>query len=427
MPRNDSRVVSNVFWLYGLQGLNYVVPAALLPYLVRTLGVEQYGLIAFAQAFAQYFILATDYGFNFSATRSIAKSREDASQVSRIFWTVIVIKMLLVLLGAVVLELILKGVPRFHQDRFVYWAAYGMVVGNAIFPLWLFQGIEQMRSISIFTGLGRLVSALLVVTFVKSPSDTLLATSLLSLGFVFAGVLGMIVALRKHVSGLYLPSRLEIFKALKEGRHLFITTAAVSLYSNTNTFLVGVIGGVEQAGYFSLADKLIRAISGVIAPLIQGSYPHVILLIAEAKPRAITFIRRALAAALIGGVLFGAILASCAPSLAILAFSHQVNSTAVRLLQVLALFPSLAAINYILGVLTLIPFGFDRAQSRLLLALGGLNVLLGVFLISRLGAIGGVATMMITESLQTVGSILILTRGGVNILQGPVPSQVPSC
>ncbi|MGA8298128.1 MAG: oligosaccharide flippase family protein [Terriglobales bacterium] len=53
----------NILWLFSLQGLNYLVPLAVLPYLVRVLGIERYGLIAFAQSFAQYFVVLTDYGF----------------------------------------------------------------------------------------------------------------------------------------------------------------------------------------------------------------------------------------------------------------------------------------------------------------------------------------------------------------------------
>src|ERR1700712_1898995 len=99
-----SKLATNIAWLYALQGLNYLIPAALLPYLVRTLGVENYGLIAFAQSISQYFILATDYGFNFSATRSISKNSEDNEEVSRIFWTVITIKLLLLAACGVGLE-----------------------------------------------------------------------------------------------------------------------------------------------------------------------------------------------------------------------------------------------------------------------------------------------------------------------------------
>jgi PST family polysaccharide transporter len=414
------KLSANIAWMYGLQGLNYLVPAALLPYLVRTLGVENYGLIAFAQSIAQYFILATDYGFNFSATRSISKSREDNKEVSRIFWTVLTIKLLLLTAGGIVLAVIVLAIPRLHQDMGVYLAAYLAVAGNALFPLWLFQGIEQMRSISIFTGLGRLLAAVLVVLLVKGPKDTVLATALLSFGFVFAGLLGMTVALRKHIKHFHRPVRSEIVTALSEGRHLFITTAAVSLYSNTNTFLVGILAGVEQAGYFALADKLIRAISGIIAPVIQATYPHMIALMTKSKEQALIFIRKVAFAAIGGGLVFGLALILEARPLAGLAFSRQNNLTVVHLLQILALFPLLSALNYVFGVLLLIPFGFDKEQSRLLLAIGAGNVLLGFLLIPSMGAIGGVVTMTITETVQVIGCTLLIRRNNIRVFRATV-------
>src|SRR5579863_9288077 len=74
---SHGRILGNVVSLYSLQGLNYLLPALILPYLIRELGIEKYGLIAFAQSFAQYFTPFTDYGFNFSATRRIAQSSTD--------------------------------------------------------------------------------------------------------------------------------------------------------------------------------------------------------------------------------------------------------------------------------------------------------------------------------------------------------------
>jgi len=62
-----SRLADNVISLYVLQGLNYLIPIAVLPYLVRVLGLDMYGLMAFAQSFAQYFTILTDYGFGFSS------------------------------------------------------------------------------------------------------------------------------------------------------------------------------------------------------------------------------------------------------------------------------------------------------------------------------------------------------------------------
>ena len=82
------RLMDNILSLYALLGLYYLIPMAVLPYLVRVLGMEMYGLVAFAQSFAQYFTTLTDYGFNYSATRSIAQQREDHNSVSKIFCSV---------------------------------------------------------------------------------------------------------------------------------------------------------------------------------------------------------------------------------------------------------------------------------------------------------------------------------------------------
>ncbi len=76
------RLLDNIVSLYLLQGLNYLIPLAVLPYLVRVLGMEAYGLVAVAQSFAQYFNILTDYGFNFSATRSIAQSKHEPEHSS---------------------------------------------------------------------------------------------------------------------------------------------------------------------------------------------------------------------------------------------------------------------------------------------------------------------------------------------------------
>jgi O-antigen/teichoic acid export membrane protein len=255
---------------------------------------------------------------------------------------------------------------------------------------------------------------LLVVLFVHGPKDTFLATLLLSAGFLIAGILGVAVALRYHVRHVLRPGRGDIHALLRDGRHLFLTSAAVSLYSNTNTFLVGVLGGNVAAGYFSLADKLIRAATGLIAPVVQGSYPHVVRLMAQSRDLALGFIRKTILR--ISGVacLVGGCVLLLAKPLALVAFRHDALQV-VPLVRWLAVFPLLAAVNYVLGVLVLIPFGFDEAQSQLLLGVGVINVVVGCLLIPRYGALGGVLAMNVIESLQILGSTMILTRGGVKI------------
>ncbi|EIV7885350.1 oligosaccharide flippase family protein, partial [Escherichia coli] len=57
-----SRVFLNAVYLFVVQGVTYLVPLITLPYLVRVLGAQSYGVLSFSLAIIQYFILLTDYG-----------------------------------------------------------------------------------------------------------------------------------------------------------------------------------------------------------------------------------------------------------------------------------------------------------------------------------------------------------------------------
>ncbi|MEG9431417.1 flippase [Terriglobus sp. ADX1] len=411
------RLFGNVAALYLLQGLNYLIPMATLPYLVRVLGIQTYGLIAFTQAFAQYFVTFTDYGFNFSATRYIAQNKQERSLVVRMFWCVMVVKILLMVSGMVILTAILVFVPRFHAETAYFSVAYLAVVGSVVFPQWYFQGMEQMKHISVLTGAARLVTSGLLFVFVHSPSDALTAVGLLSAGPLLAGILGFGVAYLDLRPEFYLPSRHELWETANDGWHLFISTAAISLYTNTNVFLVGLLAGNTEAGYFSAAEKLIRALTGLIGPITQAFFPHISALIAEGKAVAVVFIRKTLR--LTGAVSFlgSLVLMTFANPLAHLLFGKNAAGS-VPIIHWIAFLPFLITVSNALGIQTMLSFGLDKLFSRILVASGILNVVLAFPLIHFFAAKGAAISVLIVEAAVTVAMIVVLEGEGVHLFRG---------
>jgi PST family polysaccharide transporter len=376
--------------------------------------METYGLVAFAQSLAQYSNILTDYGFNFSATRNIAQERGSAASVSRIFCSVLLIKLALLILSAVILIGVVSLIPRFSSQRAIFFAAFLAVVGNALFPLWLYQGMEEMRYISAIIGLSRFVGAIALFSLVRGPHDALLSVLIQSLALVAAGLAGLWVGIRRFHLVLIRPTAADLRSAGAGGWHLFVSTAAISLYTNTNVILVGLLAGNVQAGYFSAAEKLVRAVQGLITPITQAVFPYMNMLAARSRNLALEFAGRTLK--WMGTT-------TLAGSLAIFAFAGPIVSLllgngaagCIPIVHWIAFLPFLIAVSNVLAVQTMIPFGLDQYLSRILLVAGTLNVVAACFLIPRLAAEGAGISVLFTEFFVTACSAVVLRHKNIRV------------
>jgi PST family polysaccharide transporter len=416
---NKGRLFDNIVSLFLLQSLNYLIPMAVLPFLVRVLGMEVYGLVAFSQAFAQYFVILTDYGFNLSATRFIAQHREDLASIRNMFWQVFLLKASLMLVGLAILWAILAAVPHMRSDAPFFFLAFLAVAGNVLFPQWYFQGIEKMRYISVFTGIAKIVSTSLLFLFVHGPADGLRAVAILSSGMVIAGVMGFYTALRAIGMQFVRPSWPALRATLADGWHLFVATASISLYTNTNVFLVGLLAGNVQAGYFSAAEKLIRAMTGAMGPITQAIYPRISALAARSRAAALALASKSLFWMAGPTLLLSAIMLIFASPIATLLFGAAASGS-IPVIRWIALLPFLLAASNVLGVQTMLTFGLDRQFSRILLASGILNLMTGIPLIHFLGAQGAGISVLMTETLVTVAMVIVLQRHHIHLFHPKV-------
>lgn len=407
-----TRLRDNILALFTLQGANYLLPLVTVPYLVRVLGPGNFGRVAFAQAFVQYFVLLTDYGFALSATRAVAAMRDDRQRLSRFFSAVMIVKLGLMVSGFAMMIAVVDLVPAFGHDWSLYVLSYLAVAGNVSFPVWLFQGLERMRYITALTLLGRVVTTAAIFGLVHQRADYRLAAALQASGFVVAGLCAMAVLPRVADIRPSWPGVEELRSALANGWHIFVTTAAISLYTNSNVFMLGLLTNPTAVGYFSAASKLVGAVQGLINPVSQAVFPHIVALALRSREAAISFAGRLLRVQGLATLGLSVLLFILARPAVELLFGGQFTLTAT-LAEWMAGLPFVIGLSNVLGIQVMFVFGMDGTVSRIALLCGIVNVLLVVILVRTFGVTGAAMSLLLVESLVTASEGLAVARAGL--------------
>lgn len=273
--KTEKVLLENFLSLSMLQVANYLFPLITLPYLVRVLGPEKYGLIAFAQAFIGYFQILTDYGFNLSATVRVAMHKEDKEKLQNILNSVITIKFGLMVLSLILLTLLVISFEKFKQDREIYYLTFGVVIGTVLFPVWFFQGMERMKYITLLNIFTKGIFACAIFIFIKTQGDYWAVPLLNAVSSILAGVLSLWLIHKNfgiNVKLIYSPTLLKEYFIYSS--KFFLSRISVSIYTSSNTFVLGLFINNTAVGYYSVGEKLYQFLQYIYYPLNQVLYPY---------------------------------------------------------------------------------------------------------------------------------------------------------
>lgn len=401
-------IVENVMFLASLQIINYILPLITVPYLVRVLGPEKYGLLMFAQAFIQYFVTLTDYGFQLSASRQIAIAREDKWAVARIFSAVTLLRIGIMIASFAIMLTIVLTQDKFWLDWPLYICSFGVVIGNCLTPTWFFQGIEKMKYIIYITIIPRLLVTAAIFFFIRQAGDYLYFAILNSLGMGITGGLSLYIIFVRFKVPFIETSLTTLIYQLKEGWHIFISSVAVSLFTISNTFILGIYTNNMVVGYYAAGEKIVRAITNLTVPVSQAIYPHVSRLAADSKEETLRFLGKiARHVGLAMGL--GSLLLFIFADLIVAVVLGNAFRESVYVIKILALLPTSIFLNNIFGTQIMLNFDMKAAFARILISGGAINVALAIVIAPSYQHCGIAFAVMLTE-LYICLAMLVYTR-----------------
>lgn len=269
-----SNLFKNISYLFVLQLFSYVLPLVLIPFLTNNYGIYNYGKIVVAQAMMFYFITFIDFGIHLYAPNLIARISANRQKLSELALSLILLKVILCILGFFLLLIILQ-LSFFGEDYKLYLISFIYVVGFSINPIWFFQGIEKMKYITILGVLSKGFIFIITIYFVRPNSEIILYPLINGIVTLFFSLVGLIIIFRKFID-FYLNNILNTTKKIIiDCTPFLVSRLSVTLYTYSNTFLLGVTVGPIIAGYFNIAERIYTVLLQLYQPFIQSLYPYI--------------------------------------------------------------------------------------------------------------------------------------------------------
>ena len=384
-------VASNLCYMWLLQIAGYIFPLVSVPYMSRIVGAAGFGKIAFAAAVIVWIQTVVDWGFNYTATRDVAKNRNNLKEVSNIFSTVLFARLLLMTSSFILLNILLCVIPQFKESRDIILVTFLMVPGQILFPDWFFQALERMKYVSILNLLAKFCFTIAIFVFIKKENDYILYPLFVSLGYLVSGCLAMYVILMRWKIKIVKPKFADIINKINGSTNVFINNLMPNFYNNLSVLLLGFFSGPISNGIYDAGKKFVGILEKFIIVVTRVLFPYIVR-----KPESHTlYAKLSLFVALLSSILLFAF----APFIISIFYGESFKES-IDVLRITSISVFFYTLIQVYGINYMLTTGLDKELRKITTIASILGMLISVPLVYYFSYIGASLTFLISYSLQ---------------------------
>lgn len=393
--------------LLAAHAVGLLTPLLTVPYLARILRPEGWAPVLMAQGLVVAVSLLLEFGAELTGVRAVAAARAAAAgelAFRRTVWGIQASKLLLLPVALFVVVAVYAAVPALRvTPALALWTAVA-AIARGCSPLWYFLGVERSQwAIGVETAC-RVAGALLVLPFITSPADGWIVLA----GQGVAMSLVLLLLMRRLSAEVPRPRNGTVWLAargaLAAGRTIFAYRLAGSAFNYTNTLLLGTVAPGAAVAAYGGAERIVRAVTGLLDPLTRAILPRMSALRAQESDAAIRLFGRLLPA-IVGLAAVGAVaLALAAPWLIPLLLGPGYEA-AIPIMRWLTLLLPIVATGTVLGFFWALPTGRDRLVLWATATAGVAAIIAVITVVPRTGAMGMVGVAIGGEAV--VATILL--------------------
>ena len=386
-----TQVKKNTFWLAIFQLAKMVFPFLILPILTRRLSVETYGNLTFIKTVMNFLQIFLDFGFMLSATKEIAKIKNDTNKIQQIMADTLLARLLLGGIGFLLIIILSFFFPILGHN-FLFTITSYLTVFLSIFLFdFLFRGLEIIHVMTIRFIIMKTISFLLTIFFVRQDHQIILIPLFDILSSVIAIIL-VAFELQKRSFRLIRPKLKSSIYSLKISLIYFLSDVSATAFNAISTIIIGLVFSSTEVALFGVSIQIIGAIQALLGQLSSGIYPIMV------RQKSRKFIQQIFQKTIPLVFLFTGLIIILLP-LALQILAGDKYAAAHPIIQILAITIFFSFINTLLGWPTL---GVINQQNKVTLStiistVFNLVSLILLYLSSNLNLYSVAITRVITE------------------------------
>jgi PST family polysaccharide transporter len=352
---NNQIILKNFSYLTLMKFFNIGVKIVLAAYLIRILGSEKYGLITWLDSVIQYFIMIVNFGFNIYAAKYIVENKNKSTKINEIVSSIFIIKGCLFIFSLICV-LFLGSFETFSAYKKLLLLLMFSGIGEVLFPVWFFQGTENLKPATIIVFLTRLFLLIGTVIFVNSQYDLLSYILLFVASSLLMGGSGIFYLFKYYNIRIVLLPISKLIHYFRESLPFFIGRFLSLIFNFGTIFFIGKFCLLEQVTGFDTGLKIVML--GVIPfeMLQQAVFPTI------SRTKNKKLLKNLVYVSFIVGVFIGAIIFLMADYFMVW-FGGQEMLQFAPSLKLLAILCPFVSLTFILGTCSLVAFGFYREYN----------------------------------------------------------------
>lgn len=264
----------NFIYLSCVLLIHLVLPLIYLPYVIRVLGVDSFGIVIWIQSVIQYFLIFIEGGWNWIAIRNVSIYQESPLEQSKHMAALLWIRGGCLIISVVILTIFLTSVS-LRGNLWIYIFSAISLISPVLSQTYYFQGVEKTKYI-LYSMIPSLLLPIAVFIFVRSHQDGEVYALVMSLAVIANSLMSLWMVRRHFLAGIFPPDLTSIKNIFSEGGLLMIAQLLITGITYSRIIIVGWVSPQEILGQYVAAEKIIGLIlTFPLVIIIQANFPKI--------------------------------------------------------------------------------------------------------------------------------------------------------